>query len=223
METAGGGGLPPNPGPARVPKRIYPQRCYGTWPWGRLCVGCGARGPEEYPPLPPAVLDTVLALGDEELHRYGTRRKMGRRTGGRWRLAPGTLHRSPRQVQEKGLAEGSEELRRRPRRRAAPLLQADGVGQEGRRRGGRAPGGLGDGGAFEGPGSERAALRGCRGRLMAARGGGLATPPDTPVPANHVAGGSALAARLPAPAAVCSLDLIGLLRRRGRAIIRCQA
>jgi hypothetical protein len=58
---------------------------------------------------------------------------------------------------------------------------------------------------------------------MAARGGGLATPPDTPVPANYGAGGSALVARCPAPAAVCSLDLIGLLRRRSRAIIRCQA
>ena len=72
-------------------------------------MGSGARGPEEYPPLPPAVLDTVLALGDEELHRYGTRREMGRRTGGWRRLAPRTLHRSPRQVQEKGLVEGSEE------------------------------------------------------------------------------------------------------------------
>ncbi len=82
----------------------------GNVPVGEVvCVGSGARGPEEYPPLPPALRDTVLALGDEELHRYGTRREVRRRTGGRRHLAPGTLHRSPRQVQEEGLVEGSEE------------------------------------------------------------------------------------------------------------------
>ena len=68
-----------------------------------------ARGPEEYLPLTPAVLDIVLALGDEELHGYGIMREVRRRTDGRRRLAPGTLYRSLRQMQEKGLVEESEE------------------------------------------------------------------------------------------------------------------
>jgi DNA-binding PadR family transcriptional regulator len=76
---------------------------------GRLCVGKEARGPEEYLPLTPAALDIVLALGDEELHGYAIMREVRRRTGGRRRLAPGTLYRSLKQMQERGLVEESEE------------------------------------------------------------------------------------------------------------------
>jgi DNA-binding PadR family transcriptional regulator len=76
---------------------------------GRVCVGEEARGPEEYLPLTPAVLDIVLALGDDELHGYAIMREVRRRTGGRRRLAPGTLYRSLRQMQERGLVEESEE------------------------------------------------------------------------------------------------------------------
>jgi DNA-binding PadR family transcriptional regulator len=72
-------------------------------------VGSGARVPEEYLPLTPAVLDLVLALGDGEPHCHGIIWEVGRRTGGRRRLAPGTPYRSPRQVQEKGLVGGAEE------------------------------------------------------------------------------------------------------------------
>ena len=72
-------------------------------------MGDQARGPEEYLPLTPAVMDIVLALGDEELHGYGIMREVRRRTDGRRRLAPGTLYRSLRQMQEKGLVEESEE------------------------------------------------------------------------------------------------------------------
>jgi len=68
-----------------------------------------AQGPEDYLPLTPAVLDIVLALGDEELHGYAIMQEVGRRTDGRRRLAPGTLYRSLRQMQEKGLVEESEE------------------------------------------------------------------------------------------------------------------
>jgi DNA-binding PadR family transcriptional regulator len=72
---------------------------YGAW----------APEPDEYLPLTPAVLDIVLALGDQELHGYGIMREARRRSGGGRRLAPGTLYRSLRQMQEKGLVEESEE------------------------------------------------------------------------------------------------------------------
>ena len=48
-------------------------------------------GPDEYLPLSPAVLDIMLALGDDELHGYGIMREVRRRTDGRRRLAAGTL------------------------------------------------------------------------------------------------------------------------------------
>ena len=64
--------------------------------------------PDGYLPLTPAVLDIVVALGDDELHGYGIMREVRRRTGGRRRLAPGTLYRSLRQMQEKGLVAESE-------------------------------------------------------------------------------------------------------------------
>ena len=69
----------------------------------------GARGPEGHLPLTPAVLDIVLALGDEELHGYAIMREVRRRSDGRRRLAPGTLYRSLRQMQERGLVEESEQ------------------------------------------------------------------------------------------------------------------
>ena len=72
-------------------------------------MGDEARGPEEYLPLTPAVLDIVVALGAEELHGYGIMREVRRRTDGRRRLPPGTLYRSLRQMQEKGLVEESKE------------------------------------------------------------------------------------------------------------------
>jgi DNA-binding PadR family transcriptional regulator len=69
----------------------------------------GVRGPEEHLPLTPAVLDIVVALGDEELHGYAIMKEVRRRTGGRRRLAPGTLYRSLRQMQERGLVTEAEE------------------------------------------------------------------------------------------------------------------
>jgi DNA-binding PadR family transcriptional regulator len=55
------------------------------------------------------VLDIVVALGDEELHGYAIMQEVRRRTGGRRRLAPGTLYRSLRQMQERGLVTEVEE------------------------------------------------------------------------------------------------------------------
>ena len=67
------------------------------------------RGPDDYLPLSPAVLDIMLALGDGELHGYGIMREVRQRTGGKRRLAPGTLYRSLQQMQEKGLVAESDE------------------------------------------------------------------------------------------------------------------
>ena len=72
-------------------------------------MGEEAREPDGYLPLTPAMLDIVVALGDEELHGYAIMRDVRRRTGGRRRLAPGTLYRSLRQMQERGLVAESEE------------------------------------------------------------------------------------------------------------------
>ena len=72
-------------------------------------MGSGPREPEEHLPLTPAVLDIVVALGDEQLHGYGIMREVRRRTDGRRPLALGALYRSLRQMQEKGLVEEPEE------------------------------------------------------------------------------------------------------------------
>ena len=69
----------------------------------------GARGPEAYLPLTPAVLDIMVALGDGELHGYGIMREVRRRTDGERRLAPGTLYRSLGQMEERGWVEESGE------------------------------------------------------------------------------------------------------------------
>jgi DNA-binding PadR family transcriptional regulator len=73
-------------------------------------VGDQARipGPESYLPLTPAVLDIMLALGDEEMHGYAIMQEVRRRTEGGRRLAPGTLYRSLKQMHERGLLAESE-------------------------------------------------------------------------------------------------------------------
>jgi DNA-binding PadR family transcriptional regulator len=58
--------------------------------------------PEGYLPLTPAVLDIMVALGDDELHGYAIMQEVRRRTSGNRRLAPGTLYRSLRQMEERG-------------------------------------------------------------------------------------------------------------------------
>jgi DNA-binding PadR family transcriptional regulator len=72
-------------------------------------MGDQTRGPDEYLPLTPAMLDIVVALADDELHGYAIMREVRRRTDGRKRLAPGTLYRSLRQMRERGLVAESEE------------------------------------------------------------------------------------------------------------------
>ncbi len=64
--------------------------------------------PESSLPLTPAVLDIMVALGNEEMHGYAIMQEVRRRTEGRRRLAPGTLYRSLRQMEERGWVVESE-------------------------------------------------------------------------------------------------------------------
>jgi DNA-binding PadR family transcriptional regulator len=74
-------------------------------------VGDSARAPmpESYLPLTPAVLDIMVALGNEELHGYAIMQEVRRRTDGQRRLAPGTLYRSLKQMEQRGWVAQSEE------------------------------------------------------------------------------------------------------------------
>ena len=65
--------------------------------------------PESSLPLTAAVLDIMVALGDEELHGYAIMQEVRRRTQGRRRLAPGTLYRSLKQMEERGWVVEAEE------------------------------------------------------------------------------------------------------------------
>jgi DNA-binding PadR family transcriptional regulator len=65
--------------------------------------------PEGYVPLTPAVLDIMVALGEVEMHGYAIMREVRRRTAGKRRLAPGTLYRSLRQMEERGWVVESED------------------------------------------------------------------------------------------------------------------
>ena len=66
-------------------------------------------GPEGYLPLTPAVLDIMVALGEEEMHGYAIMQEVRRRTGGKRRLAPGTLYRSLKQMEERAWVAEAEE------------------------------------------------------------------------------------------------------------------
>src|SRR5215203_7096643 len=65
--------------------------------------------PESYLPLTAAVLDIMVTLGDEELHGYAIMQEVRRRTDGQRRLAPGTLYRSLKQMEQRGWVAQSEE------------------------------------------------------------------------------------------------------------------
>ena len=51
----------------------------------------------------------MVALGEEELHGYAIMQEVRRRTKGGRRLAPGTLYRSLKQMEERGWVAESEE------------------------------------------------------------------------------------------------------------------
>jgi DNA-binding PadR family transcriptional regulator len=74
-------------------------------------VGDRARAsiPEGYLPLTPAVLDIMVALGNDELHGYAIMQEVRRRTDGQRPLAPATLYRSLKQMEQRGWVAESEE------------------------------------------------------------------------------------------------------------------
>jgi DNA-binding PadR family transcriptional regulator len=72
-------------------------------------MGDQAPIPESYLPLTPAVLDIMVALGDEELHGYAIMQEVRRRTAGKRRLVPGTLYCSLKQMEERGWVVEAEE------------------------------------------------------------------------------------------------------------------
>lgn len=65
--------------------------------------------PEGSLPLTPAVLEIMVALGNEERHGYAIMRELRRRTDGVRPLAPPTLYRSLKQMEQRGWVAQSEE------------------------------------------------------------------------------------------------------------------
>src|SRR5947209_5037482 len=63
------------------------------------------RYPEELLPLRPAVLDIVVALGDEKLHGYEIMRRIEERSGGRTALRASTVYGSLKRMLADGLIE----------------------------------------------------------------------------------------------------------------------
>ena len=62
-------------------------------------------------PLPEAAFHILVALAEGDRHGYAILQEVGERTGGRFRLGPGTLYRSIQRMLEQGLI---EETRERP-------------------------------------------------------------------------------------------------------------
>lgn len=62
-------------------------------------------------PLPQAVFQILLALAEGEKHGYAVMQDIAVRTGGKWKMSPGTLYSAVRRMLEDGLI---EELDERP-------------------------------------------------------------------------------------------------------------
>lgn len=60
-------------------------------------------------PLTPAVFHILLALSDSERHGYGIMREIAERSGGTFRMGPGTLYGSIKRMQADRLIEESDE------------------------------------------------------------------------------------------------------------------
>jgi DNA-binding PadR family transcriptional regulator len=63
------------------------------------------------PPLQPATFHILVALGDADRHGYAIMQEVAQRTGGAFRLNPGTLYTTIRRLLEQGLI---RELDERP-------------------------------------------------------------------------------------------------------------
>ncbi len=60
-------------------------------------------------PLTPAVFHILLALSDGERHGYGIMQEIAERSGGKFRMGPGTLYGSIKRMLGDGLIEESDE------------------------------------------------------------------------------------------------------------------
>jgi DNA-binding PadR family transcriptional regulator len=69
------------------------------------------RHPEAFLPLKPATFLVLLVLSRQELHGYGIKKEVSRRSSGRIDLEPGTLYRLMARLVDQGLI---EEADRRP-------------------------------------------------------------------------------------------------------------
>src|SRR5438309_6842332 len=87
-------------------------------------------------PLPPAMFQILIALGDGERHGYAVMQDVATRTAGKVRMSPGTLYGSIRKMLDDGLIEeafrrgSADDERRRYYRltkfgRAAAAAEAD--------------------------------------------------------------------------------------------------
>lgn len=63
--------------------------------------------PSRYLPLKPAHYLILLSLADADLHGYGIKKEVERRTDGRVRLGAGSLYRSLGQLEEWGMVSES--------------------------------------------------------------------------------------------------------------------
>jgi DNA-binding PadR family transcriptional regulator len=65
--------------------------------------------PDSRPPLPPAAIHILLAIGPGERHGYGIMTEVATLTNGTVRLAPGTLYTNIKRLLAGGLIEESDE------------------------------------------------------------------------------------------------------------------
>ena len=66
------------------------------------------RDPQDHLPLKPTHYLILLALADSDLHGYGLKKEIARRTEGKVKVGAGSLYRSISQLVEDGLIEPSE-------------------------------------------------------------------------------------------------------------------
>jgi len=70
--------------------------------------------PEDLLPLPGAVFQILVALTDRERHGYGIMQDIADRTGGKFRMSPGTLYGTIKRMLEQELIEETNEERPDP-------------------------------------------------------------------------------------------------------------
>jgi len=66
------------------------------------------RDPNGLLPLKPSIFQTLLALGNGEMHGYGIMQALAEKTAGKERILPGTLYASIARMVEGGLVEELE-------------------------------------------------------------------------------------------------------------------